>query len=112
YYPTRTEIDIMRVHLNEMADLIGEDALIIEYGSGSCIKTRLLLSALRRPVGYVPIEISREHLMRSAEELAHMFAQIQVLPVCADYLGEYGIPIPHIKEKRRVFYFPGSTIGN
>ena len=66
YYPTRTELDIMERHAAEMAGLLGPDCLLIEYGSGSSVKTRLLLNHLRDPAGYVPIDVSGEHLRRSA----------------------------------------------
>src|SRR3712207_3158684 len=62
YYPTRTELAIMRRHGQELAARLGPQGLVIEYGSGSSSKTRLLLDALRQPAGYVPIDISKEHL--------------------------------------------------
>ena len=71
YYPTRTELAIMRDRVGEMAADLGPDVLLVEYGSGSSIKTRRLLSALTRPAGCVLVDISREHLLASAEELAN-----------------------------------------
>src|SRR5437016_3858335 len=62
YYPTRTERAILGRHAAEMADLLGSRCLLVEYGSGSSSKTRLLLDALRDPAGYVPIDVSGEHL--------------------------------------------------
>jgi uncharacterized SAM-dependent methyltransferase len=112
YYLTRTELSIMRQSVGEMAEAVGERAMLIEYGSGSSMKTRLLLEALREPVAYVPIDISREHLMRSAEGLAEAYPAVEVLPVCADYMGELEVPEPIRPPGRRVVYFPGSTIGN
>jgi dimethylhistidine N-methyltransferase len=112
YYLTRTEVAILERHANEMADLLGENCLLIEYGSGSGLKTRLLLDRLRAPCAYVPIEISREALERSAVSLSERYPDLAVLPVCADYTGHYEIPhMPH-PAARRVVYFPGSTIGN
>ncbi|MEM6989464.1 MAG: ergothioneine biosynthesis protein EgtB [Myxococcota bacterium] len=112
YYPTRTELSIMGARVGEMADAIGPDALVIEYGSGSSIKTRLLLESLHEPVAYVPVDISREHLMRSARTLAERFEGLEVLPVCADFTVPFDVPEPSRQPSRRIVYFPGSTIGN
>lgn len=112
YYPTRTELSIMETSAADMAAAIGPGALIIEYGSGSSIKTRRLLEQLPDPAGCVLVDISREHLLRSAENLAALFPHVEVLPVCADFTEPFEIPTPRATEKRRVVYFPGSTIGN
>lgn len=112
YYPTRTELAIMRRDAADMAELIGPGCLLIEYGSGSSLKTRLLLDHLENPAGYVPIDISREHLLRAAHELALAYPHVPVHPVCADYTGDYELPQLPQRERRRVVYFPGSTIGN
>ena len=81
YYPTRTELSIMSDSLPEMAEAVGPEALVIEYGSGTGLKTRRFLSALENPVGYVPVEISREFLMTSAAKLQAEFEALEVLPV-------------------------------
>ena len=112
YYPTRTELAIMDEHIAAMAEAIGPGALVIEYGSGSSIKTRLLLDALDDPSAYVPVDISREHLMRSAVALSAKFPGLEVLPVCADFTVPFDVPEPSQHPNRRVVYFPGSTIGN
>ncbi|MGH1343654.1 MAG: L-histidine N(alpha)-methyltransferase [Nannocystales bacterium] len=112
YYPTRTELAIMEASLPEMAQAIGPEALVIEYGSGTGLKTRQLLSALERPVGYVPVEISREFLMTSANALQAEFNDLEVLPVCADFTEPFEVPQPSKPARRRALYFPGSTIGN
>jgi dimethylhistidine N-methyltransferase len=112
YYLTRTELAIMRRHAADMADRLGPDCLLVEYGSGSSVKTRLLLDRLRRPAGYVPVDISREHLLRSASALAASYPGLQVLPVCADFTADFTLPHPARPPARRVAYFPGSTIGN
>ncbi|MFW6059757.1 MAG: L-histidine N(alpha)-methyltransferase [Phycisphaeraceae bacterium] len=112
YYPTRTEMAIMRDHIADMVRHIGERALLIELGSGSSTKTRILLDHLRRPAGYVPIDISREHLLRSAQQIQQRYRDLEVLPVCADYLQDFDVPAPTQPAARRVVYFPGSTIGN
>jgi dimethylhistidine N-methyltransferase len=112
YYPTRTELRIMRARIAEIAQAIGPEAMIVEWGSGSSLKTQLLLEHLSDPVAYVPVDISRGHLLASAGALAARFPRLQVLPVCADFTQPFGVPTPERAARRRVLYFPGSTIGN
>ncbi|MBN51469.1 MAG: L-histidine N(alpha)-methyltransferase [Spongiibacteraceae bacterium] len=112
YYPTRTEVGILKQHLPEMAKLIGANARIVEYGSGAGTKIRLLLDALREPVAYTPIDISREQLAAAAEELQRDFAELEIQPVCADYSSALTLPSPQRAFARSVVFFPGSTIGN
>ncbi|MEM9452983.1 MAG: L-histidine N(alpha)-methyltransferase [Myxococcota bacterium] len=112
YYPTRTELSIMERDAKAMAEAIGPAALVIEYGSGSSIKTRHLLERLSRAAGCVLVDISRDHLLRSAEALAERFDHVEVLPVCADFTAPFDVPTPQASVQRRVVYFPGSTIGN
>lgn len=112
YYPTRTELQIMEQSAAAMAKCIGPKATLIEYGSGSSLKTRLLLDALDNPHAYVPVDISREHLQRSAEVIAVDYPDVPVQPIAADFTREFELPeqIAHIPH--RTVYFPGSTIGN
>jgi len=112
YYPTRTELSIMNRNVAEMASQLGSRCLLIEYGSGSGIKTRILLKALIEPVGYVPIDISRDQLTEAAANLGQQFPALEVLPVCADYTDHYELPPTRRPANRRIVYFPGSTIGN
>lgn len=112
YYPTRTEIGILRERLPEMAALLGPRCAIIEPGAGSGIKTHLLLEALDDPVAYVPVDISRELLIATARRLAADFPALEVVPLCADYLGEWEVPELARPAERRAAFFPGSTIGN
>jgi dimethylhistidine N-methyltransferase len=112
YYLTRTELDIMHAHAREMAELFGPTCLLIEYGSGSSTKTRLLLDALADPAGYVPIDISRGALLASADSLSAAYPDLEILPVCADYTDAFQLPVPGKAVARRIAYFPGSTIGN
>jgi dimethylhistidine N-methyltransferase len=112
YYPTRTEMAIMREHVGEMAERLGPDCLLIEYGSGSGRKTRVLIAALA-PAAYLPIDIAREQLEHSAAGLQADFPGLQVLAVCADYSRPLVLPdVENTPARRRVVYFPGSTIGN
>lgn len=112
YYLTRTELGIMQERACEIAALLGPNCLLIEYGSGSSTKTRLLLDALHDPAGYVPIDISKEQLLRSVATLTQAYPGLEVLPVCADYTSNFELPVPDKPVLRRVAYFPGSTIGN
>lgn len=112
YYLTRTELTIMQEHAEEMADYLGPECLIVEYGSGNSLKTRVLLAHLKRPSGYVPIDISRNQLLESAAELQREFPDIEVSPVCADYTDRFQLPGPSRGVSRIALYFPGSTIGN
>ena len=112
YYPTRTELDIMEAHAGEMASLLGPRCLVVEYGSGSSLKTRVLLRELERPAGYVPVDISREPLQRAAAALRERFPRVPIRPVCADFTGEFPLPHEGLGPARRAVYFPGSTIGN
>lgn len=112
YYLTRTELAIMQDRSDPIAYAIGKKALIIEPGSGNGQKIRILLEALHDPVAYVPVEIAREHLARSAESLAKMFPNIEILPVWADFTRPFEVPEPTRPSQRKIIYFPGSTIGN
>ena len=112
YYPTRTELGIMERHGDDMAAVLGPACLVVEYGSGSSMKTRLLLDRLEEPAGYVPVDISREHLLASAAALAAEYPTLEVLPVCADFTQPFELPAPSRSPKRTAVYFPGSTIGN
>ncbi len=112
YYPTRTELGITRRYAGEMADALGPRCVLVEYGSGASLKTRILLDHLTEPAAYVPIDISREQLERTATALNHDYPSLEVLPVCADYTGDYQIPEPSGGYRRDAVYFPGSTIGN
>ena len=112
YYPTRTELTIMEQHVQEMADLAGPACLLVEYGSGSSVKSRLLLDRLETPAAYVPVDISREHLRSSASALARAYPHLEVLPICADFTQPLDLPVPALPFRRRLIYFPGSTIGN
>lgn len=112
YYLTRTELEMMHQHAAEMAALLGRDCLLVEFGSGSSLKTRLLLDHLPRPAGYVPVDVSCDYLLRSAQKIAARYPGLEVLPLCADFTAELRLPEPSRPPARRVVYFPGSTLGN
>lgn len=115
YYPTRTELAIMNDWVDEIAELLGERFRLVEYGSGSSLKTRILLSRLTGLDAYVPVDISRSHLLRSAKQLSVEYPHIPIIPVCADYTRSFQLPASPLEEtehERNIVYFPGSTIGN
>ena len=112
YYPTLTEFSIMRDNIAEIAGLIGPNASIIELGSGMSQKIRILLNSLKSPAAYVPVEISKGHLMDAARAFAEEYPDLDIRPVCADFTQPMRLPTPHRTPDRNVIYFPGSTIGN
>lgn len=111
YYLTRTELGIMRAYVDEMAARLGPEVTLIEYGSGSSTKTRMLLRALERPRAYVPVDISADHLLGTADGLRREFPGLAIDPVVADFTAPFSVTAPR-GTRRRVVYFPGSTIGN
>lgn len=111
YYPTRVESEILTHRAGEIAALVPPGAVLLEFGSGASRKVRVLLDALRQPRGYVPIDISREHLLASAEALSQDYPKIAVLPVCADFARPFRLP-DGVPMGPRLGFFPGSTIGN
>lgn len=111
YYLTRAELEILRAHVGEIAQLAGPRCALIEYGSGSGTKVRLLLDALESPVAYTPIDVSTAQLARVAADIAADYPAVAVRPVNADYSASFEVPdLP--TRARRVAFFPGSTIGN
>jgi len=111
YYPTRTEAAILRQHANEIARVAGRGCALVEYGSGSSVKTRLLLEAMTDLHAYVPIDISRRHLEATARRLREDYPGLRVDPVTGDYMALDALP-DAIGDARRIGFFPGSTIGN
>ena len=112
YYLTRTERSIMRTNIDAIAGALGPRCLIVEFGSGASTKTTFLLDHLVDPVGYVPIDISRQHLEQSAARLAKRYPDVDVMPICADFHQDLPIPEPARLQQSTVVFFPGSTIGN
>lgn len=110
YYPTRTEIGLLHRHGPEIARRLGPAVLLVELGSGSDVKIRALLSALC-PAAYMPVDISMQHLQRSALAISEDFPRMQVHAVCADYSG--ALHLPEVSPScPRAAFFPGSSIGN
>ena len=112
YYPTRCEMEILREKAGEIAALIPENAAVVEFGSGSNKKARLLLAAAPHITAYVPVDISAEMLEAEAAELRADFPGLAVLPVAADFCYPFELPETARNAPLRVGFFPGSTIGN
>ncbi len=112
YYLTRTEIDIMRTHGPAIGWAIGERVRLVEFGSGSGTKTRLLLQSLRSPAAYVPVEISSTALTESVEKLGQEMPELKVIPLAGDFTHPLILPNLQTPPRRTVVYFPGSTLGN
>jgi uncharacterized SAM-dependent methyltransferase len=112
YYPTRTELSILRAHIGEIAARIGPRARVVEFGSGSGVKTRILLRRLDSPVAYTPIDISAAQLADFARRTARAHPRLEVLPVHGDFTRPVSLPRPSRPAARTVAFFPGSTIGN
>lgn len=112
YYLTRVELQLMRDEIDAIAATLGPDVMLVEYGSGSGLKTELLLAHMQRPVAYAPVEIARDALHASVDRLAARFPRIEMLPVCADFTRGVVVPQPSRSAARTVVYFPGSTLGN
>jgi len=112
YYLTRTEVAILEEYAGEIARHIGAHCRLIELGSGSSRKVRILLAALETPAAYVPVDISRELLRGAASRLSADFPEFRVIAVCADYTRPFPMPPLPGPAGKRVGFFPGSTIGN
>lgn len=111
YYPTHTEIELLETHAETIVARFGSAAALIEFGSGSSRKVRILLDACPATAVYMPIDISRDFLIEAAEGIAALYPETEVVAVCADYTRLPELPEPDAAG-RRVVFFPGSTIGN
>ncbi|WP_139556472.1 L-histidine N(alpha)-methyltransferase [Methylotetracoccus oryzae] len=110
YYLTRTEMHILTRHAGDIATALGAPVTLIELGSGSSRKVRLLLDAVR-PRRYVPLDIARDHLFASASAIARDYPWLDVRPICVDYSHPFEFP-DIADDSRRIAFFPGSSIGN
>jgi L-histidine N-alpha-methyltransferase len=110
YYPTRAETEILTERSTEFRDLIGSGRAVVEFGSGSSVKTPLLLEAIE-PAAYVPLDISGDFLRAAAADLAEKFPGLPVHPVEADFMREVTLP-EAVEDLPKLGFFPGSTIGN
>ena len=112
YYITRTEIDILDRNRAEIASQLGANIELIGLGTGAGTKTRILIEALESPTVYIPVDISEKQLRESTALFQKIFPDLEILPVCADYLQPVVLPSSSRKAARNIVYFPGSTIGN
>jgi dimethylhistidine N-methyltransferase len=110
YYLTRTEMAILETNAKEIAQLIGDGALI-EFGSGSCHKIRILLDAMPQLPTYVPLDISKQHLQESCQNLVNSYPQLEAIAICADFTQPVQLP-DSLRDRHKVAFFPGSSIGN
>jgi dimethylhistidine N-methyltransferase len=111
YYPTRTETALLEAHGAEIAALTAGDLAVVEFGSGSSIKTRLLLRELAAAAAYIPVDISGEFLRHSTRALAALFPDLAIIPVEADFVRAVRLP-PSVRDLSFLGFFPGSTVGN
>jgi dimethylhistidine N-methyltransferase len=111
YYPTRTEVGILREHAPEITSSIPDDAVLVEFGSGSSTKTELLLQYLAPTVAYVPIDVSSSALMAAKKRLVGRFPKLNVHPITSSFADSIELPAT-LHQRPRVGFFPGSTIGN
>jgi dimethylhistidine N-methyltransferase len=112
YYLTRAETAILSEWAGEMASVLTEGAVLVEYGSGTSIKTHYLLDRAPRLTTYVPIDSSEAMLAVGVAGLTAKYPDLEIVPVCADYLNGFFLPARLAARPRRIGYFPGSTIGN
>jgi len=113
YYITRTELELLDTILPEVARFTGREATVIEWGSGSSWKIRKVLDALEAPAEYIAIDISRDHLIAAAAEIAKQYPDVKVGAICADFLAHIELPAEAlVGSGRKLGFLPGSTIGN
>jgi L-histidine Nalpha-methyltransferase len=112
YYPTRCEMRILREHARDIGQLVPEGAALVEFGSGSSKKARILLCGVPELAAYVPVDICGEMIEQEAAELRPDFPGLKVLPVTADITQAFELPAEAKAAPVRVGFFPGSTIGN
>jgi len=111
YYPTRTETEILRARASQIARDAAPGNVLIEFGSGSSLKTELLLEKMHQLYAYVPVDISAAALSAAQARIKSRFPQLKVLPVCGDFSRSLALPAT-IEGRPRLGFFPGSTIGN
>mgnify|MGYP000894249927 FL=1 len=112
YYPTRTEIEILKLNAKDIASEIGDNVALIEYGSGALEKIQILLNVLENPAGIIPVDISKDQLIEATAELQTMYPDLKIIPIPADFTKPISIPKLSPAPANRVAFFPGSTIGN
>jgi dimethylhistidine N-methyltransferase len=110
YYLTRAETSILQERQRDIADFVGSDAILVEYGAGAGVKTELVLAGLRNPRGYVPIDMAEAFLAETSKRIASRFPSLRVRPIERNFLDAFEVPFDGCG--RRTGFFPGSTMGN
>jgi len=111
YYPTRTEAGILAAHAAEITDGIEDGGLLVEFGSGSSLKTEILLDRIAARVAYVPIDVSEAALTEAKARLARRYPDLDVRTIVADFSAFVALP-DDLAARRKTGFFPGSTLGN
>ncbi len=111
YYPTGTEIAILEAHARQMVEGERGDAVLVEFGSGSSIKTEILLRHMTRLRAYAPIDISESALSEAKRRLMSRFSDLDMQPIVGDFTHPVALP-PEFQQRPKLGFFPGSTIGN
>ncbi|SER93965.1 dimethylhistidine N-methyltransferase [Gracilibacillus ureilyticus] len=109
YYPTRTELSILLKNAKEITSCVGEQVTLVDFGSGSSEKVKILLNEMKQSISYMPVDISKEFLLESAKQIANENPKLNVTAICADYTKLPDLPFVPGK---KVIFFPGSTFGN
>jgi len=112
YYPPRVEARIMRENMRGIGECLGPQCFLIEPGAGSAVKVRVLLDQGADIAAFAPVDISAEHGQQAAEKLAREYPDLEIIPVTGDFTIKIEVPTPEGEVRRRVVFFPGSTIGN
>lgn len=110
YYPTRTEIGILNDNATQIAETLGADVLLVEYGAGASTKTRILLDSLETPAAYVPVDVSEGFLLQTAATLRQEYPDLDVFPIVGNFMADLDLPAG--LKGLPVGFFPGSTLGN
>lgn len=105
YYLTRTELSIMEEHADEMAEQLGSEIALVEFGSGSSVKTRILLDHLNDPVAYMPLDISEEHLLKTTLKLRAVYPEFEIIPIIADFTKGFALPTTKRPYSHAAVYF-------
>lgn len=111
YYPTRTELSILESKAKEIADCIGPECILVEPGSGSSYKVRVLLDAMK-PQAYIPMDISKTHLIQAARKISNDYPWLEVHASCIDFTEKLHLPDELPEVNKKVAFFPGSSVGN
>ena len=112
YYLTEAEKEILESNISEITEMAGPEAMLVELGSGSSRKTRLLLDRLSSLAAYVPVDISEEYLLKVVSRLRREYPRISIIPVFADYTSSFELPQIDGFNGQQLVFFPGSTVGN